>query len=293
MNFNNIKYLFLITTLLVSSTTCSNKNCDNLSTQTCPVLKSFVVFDKTRTLHFKHVCSEANYQYEGNWQAYSFFESFHTYKMLVLGEVLVGWVKGPYDLQPGISFRMEKMRLSEMTDWTGDRLAFALRVENIRTKKQVTGDFANSFLHYIPGTSSPQLAEYIISDQGTLDWEQFMELKPNNSWPGTQENKQSGKIVIKTADINYPAEDYILYLVVQNLNTKEEIALQGPILINPQALLKNTPKPEARALTFKQTINPGQKGGLLDWISFGPRYKDCIYLRKKAKNEFDRRVSSY
>ena len=270
---------------------CGSGGCEDLNDDKCTVLKDFVVFDSTHPLNFNHLCSEVDYQFSASWQSYAFFEKSQLsekYKVLILAEVSVGWIRGPMGPN-GINIRMEKFQIENFFEWAGESFSLALQVTNLRTGKSVTGDFSEIFSFSRPGGFDGGTSRYALFEDGSFYWEKFIEPEEQKD---SQENiyYHTEDIQVIAENIPHPEDSQSLAIVLQNSKTQSQLVLKGPVLNDLKSRLQiENPKPQT--LGFLQTINPFQKGGLWDVLQTGYRYRNCIYLRKKAKKEFDIRFS--
>ena len=301
-----VKYIVVLF-FLCSSYTGYAEDCKDLNKDSCPVLKDFIVADQNNELHFKHLCSDLDHHNYHSQGAYAFFEKVDSdkkYKALVLGEVSVGhmgWA-GVED-QKGIWFSMEKMQLGSLNGWADDSFSLALRMRNTRTKQVVTGEFSNTFYYSYRGSGYPTDERYSVSKEGKWDWEQYQEPEeekaeaqteaqatcisceePGGKVHRTGEHKMSKGMYIGSSKITHQQDPHILYIVLKNERTGEEIQLQGPVLKNLETYM-NIEHSGPRVLIWG-VLNPNQEGGLWDVISDAYKYNDCIYLRKQGKKEF-------
>lgn len=283
------------------------ENCKDLDKNSCPVLKGFIVADKDNELHFKHLCSDLDHYNYHSQGAYAFFEkvsSNQKYKALVLGEVSIGHMGwAGVDDKKGIWLSIEKMQLESLNGWANNSFSMTLRMRNTRTNQVVTGEFSNTFYYSYKGSGYPTDKRYSISKEGKLDWEKFKEPEEEKAEtqteaqaiclsceePGgkvyrTNEHKISKGMYIGSSKILHQQDPHILYAVLKNERTGEEIQLQGPVLKNLETYM-NTEYSGPRVLTW-EVFMPNQQGGLWDVISDAYKYNDCIYLRKQSKKEF-------
>ena len=285
--FKGISFL----TCILFLNACQGGDCKDLDGKKCPVLKDLTISDQAHPLDFNHLCSEVDNDFSASWQAYAFFEnipSTENYKALLLAEVAVGWIRGPVGPN-GISIGMEKFQIADLVGWAKESFSLALRVSNLRTGEIVTGDFSETFSFSRPGGVGGGIEKYTLSKGGDFYWEKFTEPEEkkksqNNAYKHTEE------IQVLAQNISHPEDHQSLAIVLRNSTTQSELILKGPVLKDLKSRLKIV-NPEAQTLGFFQTINPSQKGGLFDFFRVAFRYKDCIYLRKKSKKEFDIRFS--
>ena len=282
-----LKLTYLLFFILLLNT-CSNEACKDLDNTNCSVLKDFVVFDQNYPLDFRHMCSEVENESPA-WQAYAFFEDLHSknYKALILAEVAVGWIRGPIGPN-GINIQMEKFQIESLSTWAGKSFSLALQVTNRRTGKNVTGDFSESFSFSKPGGSGGGQKDYSLSEQGNFEWEQFTEPEEKKSKDTTYKHHEEIQVIAD--NILHLEDPQALSIVLRNSSNQSKLILKGPVLNDLKSSLE-IENPKAQTLGFWQTINPYQEGGLWHWLSTGYHYKDCIFLRKKAKKEFEIRFS--
>ena len=277
---------FLLLILLMSS--CQNEACEDLDSQNCSVLKDFVVFDQNRSLNFRHICSEVEHKSPA-WQAYAFFENTQgkNYKALVLAEVSVGWIRGPIGPN-GIDIQIEKFQIESLSSWAGKNFSLALQVTNRRTGQNVIGDFSKSFSFSKPGRRNDEQRNYSLSEKGDFEWERFIEPEEKKSKETAYRHHEAIQVIAD--NIPHPEDPQALSVVLKSSSGQSRLAMKGPVLNDLKSRLK-IENQQAQTLGFWQTMNPYQKGGLWHWFREGYHYKDCIFLRKKAKKEFDRRFS--
>ncbi len=248
------------------------------------LLAGFTVFDSDDSLHFAHLCSEAQYRYRYAWSAYAFFEKLasgtKSYKALVLAEVLVGSRYGQSGLT-GLGVSLEKIRIESLSEWSGAPFALALQMTNRRTGALTTGKFSETF--WSLDNRSPELRPYRIAPDGSMDWEQYTEPEEASI---SQGQKHSESIDIYTENIPHPDDDFSLGIVLRNASSQERLMLEGPAVRHIPALLRSIKTPVSRSLGLLQTLNPFQEGGLWDFIRNARRYDGCIALRKEAKRQF-------
>ncbi len=269
-------------------------DCANLSREDCPILAEFTVFDTSQALHFGHRCSELGSASDSNRQAYAFFEKPRagpgladgTYKALVLGKVVVGWVGTP-DLK-GISLHIQHLRIDALTTWAGDRFSLALDMENARTGRRTAGNTAATYTYIAESEYPERHRAYALSKTGSLDWEHLlMPENPGGSVAGIEDRHSAG-IMLDSGDLLHLHDAFNLNLIVTNTRTGARLTLHGPV-VTGLPLLLDIPAPQFRVLNFLQTMNPFQKGGLWDWVKTGYRYRNCHYLGEKAEKEFGHR----
>ena len=269
------------------------------------MLKNFTVADKNNELHFKHLCSELDHHNYHSQGAYAFFETIDLkkYKALILGEISIGHIGwAGIDDKKGIWLSIDKMQLEFFNEWADESFSLALQMKNTRTNQIVTGGFSNTFHYSYKGSGYPTDEKYHISKAGQLSWEQFKE--PEQEKPETQteaqancisceapekihrknEHKLSKDMYIESSKIIHQQDPHILYLVLKNDRTGEEVKLQGPILKNLKTYI-DIEYSGPRILTW-EILMPNQQGGLWDFIFDARKYNDCIYLRKQGKKEF-------
>ena len=272
------------------NTSCQSGGCKDLDERSCSVLQDFTVFDQDHSLSFHHLCSEVDHEFSFTWKSYAFFESTpsnRNYNALILAEVAVGWIRGPIGPN-GINIQLEKFQIEALSDWAEDSFTLALQVTNRRTGKSVTGDFAETFVASYGGGVAEE-ENFTLDDEGNFDWEQFIE--PEEQKPSQRKvYKHSEEIQVISKDIPQLEDSQDLAIVLENSRNRSQVILEGPVLTDLKSRLE-IENPEAQNLGFFQAINPFQKGGVWDFFRTGYRYRDCIFLRKKAKKEFDIRFS--
>ena len=281
-----LKHTFLFACIFFLNA-CQGGDCKDLDEKKCSVLKDFTFADQRHPLDFNHLCSEVDNDFSASWQAYAFFEnipSTENYKALLLAEVAVGWIRGPVGPN-GVSIGMEKFQVADFVGWAEESFSLALQVKNLRTGEIVTGDFSETFSFSRPGGLGGGTEKYTLSKGGDLYWEKFAEPEERKN---SQDNayKHTEEIQVLAKNIFHPEDSQSLAIVLRNSATQSELILKGPVLKDLKSRLEIV-NPEAQTLGFFQTINPSQKGGLFDFFRVAFRYRDCIYLRKKSKKEFD------
>ena len=248
------------------------------------------VFDRDHPLSFDHLCSELGHGYGAYRQAYAFFEKRSPegrYEALVLAKVHVGWIAGPPGPN-GVSLPIEKKRFALPPEWYGDPFGLALQLVSVKTQQAITGPVSTSYLHSTPG-HYPVDKEYRLSATGELDWVRFVE--PEERDPQADKyHRHPPELHLYGKDIPGLEGNYALNLVLENTQTHARMTLEGPVLENLPALLQ-IEKPQSGVLGFAQAMNPLQQGGVWSWLRTGWRYRNCIQLRKQAKQELDRRFA--
>jgi len=275
-------FVFLMSFVLMSCTE-ADSSCRSLDPNKCSVLKNFVVFDSRHTVHFNHFCSEANNQYNSMWRSHVFFESQNP-KALVLAKLLVGWL-GNRELKrktEGVGLSIEKMKMKGLNSWAGDTFALSLQLSDRQTGALANGELSKTYF-YVDKGASPAEREYKVSEQGDVDWVEFPESKDNN-----RGNSHSEAIHVYKNNIDQIGNPQSLSLVVTNLNKGQSFMMAGPAVNDLEARLQ-LEKPAFKELGFFQTLNPSEPGGIWGWLKGSIHYKDCFYLRKKAKKDFDAR----
>ena len=247
------------------------------------------VFDRDHPLRFDHLCSELGHGYGAYRQAYAFFEKRSPddrYEALVLANVHVGWIAGPPGPN-GISLLIEKKRLALPSEWYGDPFGLALQLVAVKTQQAITGPVLTRYVHVTPDQGGEKV--YRLSTTGELDWVRFVE--PEERDPqADKEHRHPPELRLYGKDIPGLEGDYALNLVLENTRTGARVTLEGPVLENLPALLQ-IEKPQSGVLGFAQAMNPFQQGGVWSWLRTGWRYRNCIQLRKQAKQELDRRFA--
>ncbi len=247
------------------------------------------VFDRDHPLRFDHLCSELGHGYGAYRQAYAFFEKRSPddrYEALVLANVHVGWIAGPPGPN-GISLLIEKKRLALPSEWYGDPFGLALQLVAVKTQQAITGPVLTRYVHVASDQGGEKV--YRLSTTGELDWVRFVE--PEERDPqADKEHRHPPELRLYGKDIPGLEGDYALNLVLENTRTGARVTLEGPVLENLPALLQ-IEKPQSGVLGFAQAMNPFQQGGVWSWLRAGWRYRNCIQLRKQAKQELDRRFA--
>ena len=245
------------------------------------------VFDRDHPLRFNHLCSELGRSYGAYRQAYALFEKRSPedrYEALVLANVNVGWIAGPPGPN-GVSLIIEKKRLALPPEWYDATFGLALQLVAVKTQQAITGPVLTRYVQVAPSQGGEK--EYQLSATGKLDWVRFMEPEESDADP-VKEHRHPPELRLYGKDIPGLDGDYALNLVLENTRTRARVTLEGPVLENFPALLQ-IKKPQSGVLGFAQAMNPLQKGGVWDWLRTGWRYRNCIQLRKQAKQELDRR----
>ena len=247
------------------------------------------VFDRDHPLSFDHLCSELGHGYGAYRQAYAFFEKRspdERYEALVLANVHVGWIAGPPGPN-GISLLIEKKRFALPPEWYGATFGLALQLGTVKTQQAITGPVLTHYVHVTPGHGEEK--EYRLSATGELDWVRFMEPEESDT-QADKYHRHPPELHLYGKDIPGLEGDYALNLVLENTRTSARVTLEGPVLENLPTLLQ-IEKPQSGVLGFAQAMNPFQQGGVWSWLRTGWRYRNCIQLRKQAKQELDRRFT--
>ena len=201
----------------------------------------------------------------------------------------------------GIRLSIEKIKL-KADAWGGDSISLLFYLSNAKTGEMIESGPSSSYLHYSRGLRFDH-KNYVLTDQGELNWESTLEAKEflalgeevekgANSYQW--ESKDSEGLFIERADILKPDGDgdtYRLYLLLRQERTKESLSLKGPILSQLESLLE-AGFSGARRLSFWDVINPFdiKEGGLWDLIGDVWKYGDCdVWPRRWAKKEFQHR----
>ena len=245
------------------------------------------VFDRDHPLRFDHLCSEPRRSYGAYRQAYALFEKRSPegrYEALVLANVNVGWIAGPPGPN-GISLIIEKKRLALPPEWYDATFGLALQLVSVRTQQAITGPVLTRYVQVASGQGGE--LEYRLSATGELDWVRFMEPEERDT-QADKAHRHPPELRLYGRDIPGLDGDYALNLVLENTRTSVRVTLEGPVLNNLPALLQ-IEKPQSGVLGFAQAMNPLQQGGVWSWLRTGWRYRNCIQLRKQAKQELDRR----
>ena len=247
------------------------------------------VFDRDHPLRFDHLCSELGHSYGAYRQAYAFFEKRSPegrYEALVLAKVNVGWIAGPPGPN-GVSLIIEKKRLALPPEWYDATFGLALQLVAVKTQRAISGPVLTRYIQVASGQGGER--EYRLSATGELDWVRFAEPEESDADP-VKEHRHPPELRLYGKDIPGLEGDYALNLVLENTRTRARVTLEGPVLEKLPALLQ-IKKPQSGVLGFAQAMNPFQKGGMWDWLRTGWRYRNCIQLRKQAKQELDRRFT--
>ena len=247
------------------------------------------VFDRDHPLRFDHLCSELGHSYGAYRQAYAFFERRSPegrYEALVLAKVNVGWIAGPPGPN-GVSLIIEKKRFVLPPEWYDATFGLALQLVAVQTQQAITGPVLTRYIQVASGQGGE--LEYRLSATGELDWVRFVEPEERDTQL-TKEHRHPPELRLYGKDIPGLDGDYALNLVLENTRTRARMTLEGPVLEDLSALL-HLEKPQSGVLGFAQAMNPLQKGGVWDWLRTGWRYRNCIQLRKQAKQELDCRFA--
>ena len=246
-------------------------------------------FDRDHPLSFDHLCSELGHGYGAYRQAYTFFEKRSPddrYEALVLANVHVGWIAGPPGPN-GVSLIIEKKRFALPPEWYDATFGLALQLVAVKTQQAITGPVLTRYIQVASDQGGEK--EYRLSATGELDWVRFMEPEERDTQL-TKEHRHPPELHLYGRDIPGLDGDYALNLVLENTRTSARVTLEGPVLENLPALLQ-IEKPQSGVLGFAQAMNPLQQGGVWSWLRTGWRYRNCIQLRKQAKQELDRRFT--
>ena len=273
-----LAFAFYISLFILSA--CAGVSCKNLDSKACPILKNFQVFNKNTKIHFDHLCSDLDHASEFARQSYVFFEkSDSTEKALVLANLRLGWLG--INQKQGLAVDFLEIKLE--SSWPQSTVSFALLAKSKSSGNNVQGLFVNKYLKS-PDTE----ANYNLSTNGSLIWYDFPE--PEDKKRANVRNHSTPASFITVDKLPSLTDEYQLYLIIKNQNTQKEILLEGSHVTNIESLL-NIEKPKARVLGLSDTLKPSQKGGFWDWLSTGFKYDKCIYARKKARKEFDKRFN--
>ncbi len=127
---------------------------------------------------------------------------------------------------------------------------------------------------------------FITDARGRLNWRNFVE-------PELVETKaDQGSNVAEYAYfdaselvINNSGETIWFSLRLTRDRSDAEILLTGPAFRIPNGIW-NMDLSEPRVLGLLQSLNPFQKGGMIDALNRGMRYRDCLQERKEARLQF-------
>jgi len=247
------------------------------------------VFDRDHPLRFDHLCSELGRNYGAYRQAYAFFGKRSPegrYEALVLANVNVGWIAGPPGPN-GVSLSIEKKRLALPPEWYDATFGLALQLVSAKTQQAITGPVLTRYVQVASGQGGE--LEYRLSATGEMEWVRFMEPEERDT-QADKAHRHPPELHLYGKDIPGLDGDYALNLVLENTRTRARVTLEGPVLENLPALL-HIEKPQSGVLGFAQAMNPLQQGGVWSWLRTGWRYRNCIQLRKQAKQELDRRFA--
>ena len=246
-------------------------------------------FDRDQPLRFDHLCSELGHGYGAYRQAYAFFEKRSPddrYQALVLAKVQVGWIAGPPGPN-GVSLLIEKKRLALPPEWYGDTFGLALQLVSVKTQRTITGPVFTRYVHVTSDHGGEK--EYRLSPTGELDWVRFVEPEERDA-QADKEHRHPPELHLYAKDIPALEGAYALNLVLENTRTSARVTIEGPVMENLRSLLQ-IKKPKSGVLGFAQAMNPFQQGGVWDALGTAWRYRNCIQLRKQAKQELDRRFA--
>ena len=249
------------------------------------------VFDRDHPLRFDHLCSEPGRSYGAYRQTYALFEKRSPegrYEALVLANVYVGWIAGPPGPN-GVSLIIEKKRLALPPEWYDATFGLALQLVAVKAQRAISGPVLTRYIQVAPNPDQGGEREYRLSTTGELDWVRFAEPEESDADP-VKEHRHPPELRLYGKDIPGLEGDYALNLVLEHTRTRARVTLEGPVLENLPSLLQ-IKKPQSGVLGFAQAMNPFQKGGMWDWLRTGWRYRNCIQLRKQAKQELDRRFT--
>lgn len=269
---------------------CASVGCIELDASRCAVLRDFHVFAAQDAVHFDHHCSDPENHDGAGRTAYVLFDAEvgDSGKLLVLSEVSVGWVFGPGGGQ-GIRAKFHRVRMAGVDAWAGDAFNLRLGLHQLDGGDTILGDASRGIVTFkAQPTPDHEYHAFSLSSNGAFDWERFREPDSEvaqDSEPlfGFVEGSHLG--ADKLARSN---RSYRLLLVVHNINTGDEIAMQGPRLDSIGSLL-DLEQPEWATLGLVETLNPAQEGGLWHWLGTAAKFGDCIYARRAAKQVFDTR----
>lgn len=271
---------------------CASVGCRQLDASRCAVLKDFQVFAPQAAMHFDHHCSHPGNHDGASRSAYVFFESESdaSGKLLALSEVALGWVFGPPGGQ-GVRAKFHRMQIAGLEAWAGDSFDLRLGLRQLDGGEIMLGGASRGVVEFkaAPGPV-PEYHAFALSSNGRFDWEQFSE---PNAEPDEGSERVFGFLegshieAEKIASLN---SAYRLLLIAHNIDSGDEILMQGPRLDSLDTL-RDLEKPEWATLGLLETLNPAEEGGLWGWFGTAAKFGDCIYARKAAKQSFDERFT--
>ena len=250
------------------------------SSDNCEALKTFQLADSSQNLTFTHHCSKEK---PGYWSSYALFEyqDGNAGKAAAVGQIEVGFIRGIQKIK-GLRLNLEKMQIQSFSSWANHKIALALQLVQLDNQQSFTGDFVTE---YIEGQGTATIKNYQVSGRGDLEWERFIEPEQQKGQKALPKTLQEMPHII-FQDEGALVDEYQLFFLIENQDRGEVLSLKGPFIKNLRELLQ-IEQPESRVLGFFATINPFQEGGLWWWLGSAFRYKDCIYLRKQSKYEFN------
>ena len=202
-----IKYIFCFL-FLFASQALQAEECEGLSKKACKVVKTFDLADKTKNLHFNHLCSELDYSNHNSYRAYALFSS-EDGKALALGEVLIGLINQldaldcrtskhkPLDSQNwcvhnpplGVGFTLHTLKAIGLEKWAGQQVSLSLQMENQTSKEKIRGPLVNSYssvdlilVNKKPPKTSAENKEDFPNIQTITEKKRFFQISKEGYW---------------------------------------------------------------------------------------------------------------
>ena len=237
------------------------------------------------TLLFDDVCAEPERSSflapTHHWKDRAFFQSSRTDRPsppLAVGLVYVGWT--------GIGVSLDAVQLD--TQWADKVFAFAIEaVPSDHSQSPLRGSFTHRYIQY---ADHPVLSRYQLTHDGQFAINVLGQhgasrepISGHEPPPGSRIDKER---------IN-SAQTYAINLIIKDVSENssgDSVRLEGPILKDFAEYIE-TAKPEFAVLTFWQTMNPFQQGGLWDTIRAATRYDHCRKLHDKYQQLFQEKLT--
>ena len=270
-------------------------------------LQTYPVFEPGEALNFDHLCSELGNGNGRYWKSFAFFNKpsrDKNYKALALAQVRVGYTNALHGAS-SVTLVLEKMRIESLSEWSRSNISVHLRMVNHSTGQIIDGNPTTEFEHYTQtGPGVNQKSAYQISGSGELDWVSYLLRKqfrnPQNPEHAEairearvavnrHEAKYSVNIDVHSERVRRPQDAHGLFLVLTNLQTGAEIALEGPNLVDLQPRWESITTKTFKTLGFIETFTPSEEAGFFGWIRATKRYDACRFIAPYTRNQFSLR----
>ena len=222
-------------------------------------------------LDFSGRCNEPGHSWDAYWQAYGHFASTDR-KAHVLARILVGRI-GPRT-GDRIAASFEEIRID--TGTSDARIAF--RLEGTRGAQTRTQRWSDRYRAIPPGGGSPVTKRYRTDPHGVMRWTRYRGKR--------RDEEHTYAETLRIDAQGWGGDDAVRLRLRVRIGSSEQV-LDGPVVNGIGNFLGLDP-PRAKALSLRETLRPGQRGGLWDWLRHGYRYRGCHRWREAIHAAFRR-----